>query len=169
MTSTAPPGTIGLVPMGGAGGRLIRLGQWANKDGFADFEHAFTWLGAGMIIEAEPGGARIVPLRYTEIHWCEGIAGLLHATTGQVEEQAALLRGVPYSWLDYAALFTHRLRIPVPGLRDYIADSGHLICSQLADLLYQRLGAQIYDDNRWNGYVTPGALYRRDLELRGRP
>jgi len=173
MTTTAAPGTIGLVPMGGPGGRVIRLGQWLDGDGFSDFEHAFVYLGDGQLLEAEPGGARIVPLRYRGIHWCEGIYGLLAAS---LKAQAACppgmlatardLTGVPYSWLDYAALFAHRLRIPAPGLRGYIASTGHLICSQLADVLYQRLGAQIYDDRRWNGYVTPGSLYRRDLELR---
>jgi cell wall-associated NlpC family hydrolase len=157
---------IGLVPMGGAGGTLIRLGQWLNNDGFEDFEHAFVMLPGNMIIEAEPGGARIVPLRYAGVYWCEGIHGLLDAAAADVAMTAQELKGTPYSWLDYGALFTHRLHVPVPGLRKFIADSGHLICSQLADLLYQRLGAQIFADNRWNGYVTPGALYKRDLELR---
>lgn len=159
-------GTIGLVPMGGAGGRVIRVLQWANNDGFEDFEHAFVALPGNMIIEAEPGGARIVPLRYGGVRWCEGIAGLLHAAPAEVAMAAQALRGVPYSWADYGALFAHRLHLPVPGLRGYVESSHHLICSQLADLLYQRLGAQIYDDNRWNGYVTPGSLYRRDLQLR---
>jgi len=158
---------IGLVPMGGTGGRIIRPLQWLNGDGFNDFEHAFVALPGNMIIEAEPGGARIVPLRYAGVHWCEGIAGLLSATARDVEMAAAGLRGVPYSWLDYGALFTHRLHVPVPGLRGFIAASGHQICSQLADELYLRLGAHIFEDGRWPGYVTPGALYRRDLELRG--
>lgn len=165
MISAAAPGTIGLVPMSGYGGRLIRIGQALDGDGYEDFEHAFVWLGGGMIIEAEPGGARIVPLRYQAIHWCERIATLLHASPQAIDDVAATLKGIPYSWLDYAALTAHRLHVPVPGLRRYIASSGHLICSQLADLLYQRLDAHIYDDQRWNGYVTPGALYRRDLEL----
>jgi hypothetical protein len=163
---SAPPGMIGLVPMGGAGGRLIRIGQFLNGDGFEDFQHAFVALPGNMIIEAEPGGARIVPLRYAGVYWCEGIHGLLNAAAADVAMTAQGLKGTPYSWLDYGALFTHRLRIPVPGLREFIADSGHQICSQLADELYLRLGAHIFDDGRWPGYVTPGALYRRDLELR---
>jgi len=158
---------IGLVPMGGTGGRIIRPLQWLNGDGFNDFEHAFVALPGNMIIEAEPGGARIVPLHYTNVHWCEGIYGLLSATARDVEMAAAGLRGVPYSWLDYGALAAHRLHVPVPGLRGFIAASGHEICSQLADELYLRLGAHIFEDGRWPGYVTPGALYRRDLELRG--
>ncbi len=161
------PGTIGLVPMGGTGGRIIRPLQWLNGDGFNDFEHAFVALPGNMILEAEPGGARIVPLRYAGVHWCEGIYGLLSATARDVEMAAAGLRGVPYSWLDYGALAARRLHVPVPGLRGFIAASGHQIYSQLADELYLRLGAHIFQDGRWPGYVTPGALYRRDLELRG--
>lgn len=162
------PGTIGLVPMSGYGGRLIRLGQALNGDGFEDFEHAFVWLGGGMIIEAEPGGARIVPMRYDGVWWCEGIAGLLDgAARAVVAVKARDLRGVPYSWADYAALTAHRLHVPVPGLNAFVASSGHLICSQLADELYLRLGAHVFDDGRWPGYCTPGSLYRRDLGLRG--
>jgi hypothetical protein len=156
---------IGLVPMGGAGGRVIRPLQWLNGDGFADFEHAFAALPGNMIIEAEPGGARIVPLRYQGVHWCEGIYRLLPAAA-DVTGAADALKGVPYSWLDYGALFAHRLRIPVPGLRGFIAASGHQICSQLADELYLRLGAHIFQDGRWPGYCTPGSLYQRDLQLR---
>lgn len=159
-------GTIGLVPMGGAGGRVIRVLQWANNDGFEDFEHAFVALPGNMIIEAEPGGARIVPLRYAGVHWCEGIYGLLNAAAADVAMAAQGLKGVPYSWLDYGALFTHRLHVPVPGLQSYIASTGHQICSQLCDELYLRLGAHVFEDGRWPGYCTPGALYRRDLELR---
>ena len=163
------PGTIGLVPMGGYGGRLIRIGQALNGDGFEDFEHAFVGLGGGQVIEAEPGGARIVPMRDDGVWGCEGIAGLLAGTDPAViAVKARDLRGIPYSWADYAALAAHRLHLPVPGLRDYVKASGHLICSQLCDLLYQRLGARVFDDQRWNGYVTPAALYQRDLELRSK-
>lgn len=186
MTTPEPaPGTIGLVPMGGYGGRLIRAGQALNGDGFADFEHAFVYLGDAKvgnitrgIIEAEPGGSRITPLHHDGIHWCTGIYQLLRDThpgtwalnlPADVLKEARKLTGIPYSWLDYAALTAHRLRIPAPGLRGYIASTGHMICSQLADELYRRLGAQIFKDGRWPGYVTPGALYQRDLQLRSTP
>lgn len=172
MTAGLPPGTIGLVPMGGDAGRLIRLGQWLNGDGLADFEHAFVYLGdAGIgniahgIIEAKPGGARILPLHYESVHWCEGIASLL-PPGADVMSVARPLAGVPYSAADYFALVAHRLRVPVPGLRAYVASSGHMICSQLADELYNRLGCHIFIDGRWPGYVTPGMLYQRDLQLR---
>jgi hypothetical protein len=78
-------------------------------------------------------------------------------------EVATAYRGlvdVPYSFLDYGALALHRLHIPAPGLRAYIQDSGHAICSQLVDEGARRGGWQLFDDQRWEGYVTPGALRR---------
>ncbi len=66
-----------------------------------------------------------------------------------------------YSFLDYLALAAHRYRLPVPGLRTYIKSTGHLICSQLVDACYQAAGVQLFDDHRWNGYVTPSDLARR--------
>ena len=160
------PGRIGLTSIHGVTGRAIAFGQWLNGDGFSPWEHAFMDLGDGTIIEAEPGGARIRLLsKYdnAEVYWCDNIYAQV---SDQKREKIAFfgrdLEGRPYSLLDYEALFCHRLGIPVPGLRTYIADSGHLICSQLCDLAYQRADFQIFNDGRWNGYVTPGDLFRQD-------
>ena len=71
------------------------------------------------------------------------------------------MRGTRYSFLDYDALAMHRLGIYVPGLRGYIADSRHMICSQLCDRAYDLGGVHLFD-NRWEGYVTPGDLYVLD-------
>jgi hypothetical protein len=170
MMGDPKPGTIGLVKMGAPAAKWIRLGQILNGDGSEDLEHAFVLLPGGEIIEAEPGGARIVAPHYDDVYWCEGIARLLPAGA-PIARTANYLEGVPYSAADYAALVAHRLRIPVPGLRAYVASSGHMICSQLADELYQRLGVHIFRDGRWPGYVTPGMLYQRDQQRRkaGKP
>lgn len=72
---------------------------------------------------------------------------------------ARRLVGTPYSWADYAALAAHRYRIPGhQRLRQFVADTGRLICSQLVDEAYRRAGIHLFDDGRWPGYVTPGAL-----------
>src|SRR5258708_29450415 len=63
--------------------------------------------------------------------------------------------GVGYSWADYMAIAAHRLHIPSPGLRDFIADSTHQICSQLIDTCYADAGVHLFADGRWPGYVTP--------------
>jgi hypothetical protein len=117
-----------------------------------------VYVGGGVIVEAEPGGARRDRLsKYAsfDVVWltCPARRGPAVAVA------ARELIGTPYSFLDYAALATHRLHIPAPGLRHYIGDSGHLICSQLADEAARRGGWHLYTDNRWPGYVTPGALF----------
>ncbi|MGW9433129.1 hypothetical protein ACWHA1_35035 [Streptomyces decoyicus] len=67
--------------------------------------------------------------------------------------------GVPYSFLDYLAIATHRFHLPVPGLRRYVASTRHMICSQLVDRCYLDAGVHLFADGRWPGYVTPMALH----------
>lgn len=170
MTSFLAPGMIGLTTISGNVGTAIEIGQWLNGEGFARWEHAFVVLHDGLILEAEPGGAVIVPMHYRDenVYWCDGIYKLLTPKMKSplvLQPVAESLKGVKYSFLDYAALSAHRLHIPAPGLKDFIEDSGHEICSQLADEFYLRLGAHIFTDERWAGDVTPAGLYRRDLQL----
>lgn len=163
MTNVVPvPGDFGLTQISGGAGRLIRFGQWLNGDGFANFEHAFMYLGNGQIIEAEPGGARIRPVtEYApqNVRWSTGHFSLTEVQRTRIVARARAFEGVPYSFADYAALAAHRLRIPVPGLKKYIYNSGHEICSQIVDVCYQAAPFQLFTDDRWPGYVTPGALY----------
>ncbi|MGI5508516.1 hypothetical protein [Streptomyces sp. CA-106131] len=56
------PGDIGLTGITGPVGRLIQIGQWLNGDGFGPYEHAFIVVPDDQLIEAEPGGAQVVPL-----------------------------------------------------------------------------------------------------------
>lgn len=164
MTQTSP-GRIGLTKIHGAAGKGIRVGQFLNGSGFEDYEHAFLDLGDGTLIQAEPGGAQIRSLDiYPEgdVYWCDGIYSTVStAKRLEIASHARTMEHVPYSFLDYFALFTHRLHIPAPGLRRYIASSGHLICSQLVDRAYMLSCVHLFQ-NRWEGYVTPGDLYRLD-------
>ncbi|PNE40477.1 MULTISPECIES: hypothetical protein [Streptomyces] len=162
MKHTQPlPGDIGLTQISGVTGRLIRFGQWINGDGFADYEHTFLVLPGERLLEAEPGGARIRPLSEYDG------SDVLYVCPKQLTEQqrericAAADRyvGVPYSFLDYLAIATHRVHVPVPGLRRYVASSRHMICSQLVDQCYQDADVHLFSDGRWPGYVTPMALY----------
>lgn len=172
-----PPGTIGLVPIGGETGKLIHLGQylaenpmskWMRDNDLPGFDHSFMYLGNGLIIEGEPGGARIVPVaKYSDAFWCTAIASQF--TQGElcaVAEHARHYEGTKYSFVDYGALAAHRLHVPVPFLREYIAWTGHLICSQLCDAAYRDEGLQIFKDERWTGYVMPIDFYLRELVIR---
>lgn len=169
MTSFLAPGMIGLTQISGDVGKDIELGQFLNGEGFERWEHAFVCLPDNQILEAEPGGAVIVPMHYADenVYWCEGLYRLLPQPPNEqhIIDTANDLKGIPYSFLDYAALAAHRLHIPSPQLRSYISSTGHMICSQMADEFYVRLSAHIFTDDRWNGDVTPASLYKRDLQF----
>ena len=159
MTYTPQPGDIGLTQISGRVGAGIRFGQWLNGEGFADYEHAFVYLGGGGIAEAEPGGAvqssvdRYDPSR---------IAWLRCPPASRLPVALAATRylGVGYSFLDYAAVAAHRVHLPVPGLRRYVESTGHMICSQFCDRAAMDGGWHLFDDGRWPGYVTPASLWR---------
>ena len=165
------PARIGLVRIHCGAGIGIRIGQWLNGSGFEDFEHAFMDLGDGTLIQAEPGGAQIRPLSIyadEDVHWCDNI--YKHVTPEirkDIAEAGRVIEGVPYSFLDYWALALHHFHVSDPALQRYIATSKHLICSQLVDYAYLDGGFEIFSDQRWAGYVTPGDLYLRDLGLSG--
>lgn len=168
MTTPEPPvGLIGLTSISGEVGKLIEVGQWLDGTGFRQWEHAFISIGGGKIVEAEPGGARVRDwTEYSVVHWCQGL--YVQGTPTQLQDTDAFSRkavGVPYSPADYFALVAHRLHLPAPGLKNFISSSGHMICSQLVDWVYAQAGIHLFTDNRWPGYVTPGDLYLRDMEL----
>lgn len=155
------PGDFGLVHMGGDSGKLIHLGQWLNGDGFADFEHAFLFVGmGGTIVEAEPSGAKRAPFHYGNVLWSTDKIPLTEEQRIIIVRTADKCVGTPYSAADYFAIAAKRLKLGplVPGLKNYVASSKHMICSQLVDYCYAQAGVHLFDDNRWPGYVTPGAL-----------
>ena len=157
-------GDFGLTQIAGAGGAVVRVGQWMLGDGFSEFEHAFVYVGNGSVIEAEPGGARIRSLAEYEtftVQWSSEKIQLTDAQRAAVVDSANGLLGTPYSFLDYCALAAHRLGLkPLDALiKGRVESSRHLICSQLVDRIYADAGVHLFNDGRWPGYVTPGDLY----------
>jgi|SRR5690242_665402 len=145
-------------------GGLIRIGQWANGDGFSQYEHVALYVGNDLIIEAENTGTAVANVhRYdaNDTFWSTGIINPTDAQRVAICKAAYGYVGTPYSWVDYAALAAKRLHLGplVPGLKNYVATSKHMICSQVVDQEYQDAGYQLFDDGRWPGYVTPGSLY----------
>jgi uncharacterized protein YycO len=153
------PGDFAAVRTSGRVGALIRLGEALNGDGFGDYEHALIYIGNGEIVEAEPGGARrrVRGVQSGDL-WSTGLWNLSPQTCNRICAAARGYIGTPYGWADYLALAAHRLRIPWPGLRDFIQDSRTMICSQLVDAAWEAAGVHLFADGRWNGYVTPAAL-----------
>jgi hypothetical protein len=155
------PGDFGLVRISGAVGLGIRVAEALNGDGWEhDIQHAFFVLPDGQLLEAEPGGARIRPLsEYDGIPVTWSGWDLSDVQRDLMVAASARYEGVPYSFLDYGSLAARRLHIPVPGLRSYIASTGHMICSQLIVQIYTDGGAHLFQDNRWPGDVTPMELW----------
>lgn len=156
---TRVPGDFAAVSLPGDIGTLIRIGEGLNGEGFGEYEHALVYVGGGLVVEAEPGGAR-KRIRGVEPGdlWSTGLIPLTSVQRGDICLAADGYVGTGYSFADYLALVAHRLRIPAPGLKSFIASSGHLICSQLVDQCYQDAGVHLFDDGRWPGYVTPKSL-----------
>jgi hypothetical protein len=163
------PGDIGLTQISGWGGKAIRLGQWLNGEGWEDYQHAFVVSEPArkfrdeMIVEAMPGGAQ-----HVENWHAPARTRWLICPDEYRDAVAASARGfvgVPYSVADYFALAAHRLHIPAPHLKRYIRDSGHMICSQLADAAAAEGGWHLFADKRWPGDVTPLSLNKLWLSL----
>lgn len=153
------PGDFGLVAIGGAAGLLVRIGQWLNGSSFSPFQHAFLVLAEGRVIEAEPGGARIVPLsNYAETNVVYSSWNLADFERHEIVVAGRSFKDVPYNWLDYFSLALLRFGIRPSFVRKRAADPRHLICSQLVDLAYQRAGLHMFVDDRDPGDVVPADL-----------
>lgn len=151
-------GDIGVVKIPGHVGELIRLGQFLNDGVYADYEHAFVHVGGGQVVEGRPSGAGYAPLAaYPAAVYLPCPDQYRDA----VRAAAIALIGTPYSYVDYFALAAVHFHLPLSSalLRQYVADSGHMICSQLADEAARRGDWQLFDDGRLPGDVTPADLY----------
>lgn len=171
MPLTQPkPGDYIVLPISGESGRLISIGEWLNGDGFANYDHAEIYVGLadskcpyGYTMGAYPHGANLRPLPSAAGTqegwlWSSGVIPLTGEQRQKIVNSALACKGIPYSSADYFELAAHRLKIPAPGLKRAISDSGHMICSQLVDHCYLRGGVHLFKDNRWPGYVTPADL-----------
>lgn len=148
-------------------GRLVRFAEWLRGDSkqssprkYPTYSHAGVIVDdEGTIVQAEPGGAR-----YGNIHDYdfEGYVisdwDLPEVKLNAIAGQARQLIGVPYSFLDYVSLVALRFHIRPKWLLNYVANSKHLICSQLVDVAFNNAGVQMFNDNRFPGDVDPENL-----------
>jgi cell wall-associated NlpC family hydrolase len=158
---TAPQlGDFALTKIGGITGKFVALGQALIGDA-APVQHAFVYVGGGYIVQAMPGGAEMIRLEdaSTPVIWSTGYLDLSQARRRAIANEAINLVGTPYSFVDYASIALATFHIRPRVVRDYIADTGHMICSQLVDEVYARGGVQLFDDGRLPGDVTPGDLW----------
>lgn len=133
----------------------------------------------GSIVEAEPGGARkanIAEYGDQAVRICDGpvqrelrtytanggrfVGSYETALRARVVVKTLDLVDRPYSFLDYVALAALHLHLPSQAIRDRVASSGHLICSQLVDLAYAEADIHLYGgaNARRPGDVMPADL-----------
>ncbi|MFF1684480.1 MULTISPECIES: hypothetical protein [unclassified Streptomyces] len=155
------PGDFALTKISGITGAAISAGQSLVGDG-APVQHAFVYVGDGQIVQAMPGGAEWIPLEFASepVVWSTGRVPLTAVQRLTICDRAKEMVGTPYSFMDYASIGLAHYRIRPAWVRDFVADTGHLICSQLVDEAYLRAGVHLFDDGRLPGDVTPGDLWK---------
>lgn len=134
--------------------------------------HAGGYLPDGLIWEAQPWGPKVKGqprthgLRVGPNYYPDGMLipvpmPLDVTQRQQVAAVALAFRGMKYNFLDIAVLGLNRtLHVPLTdALRRYLANPGHLMCSQADDLVMQAVGVHLFTDGRLAGDVTPGDLY----------
>lgn len=161
------PGDIGLSSSTGPIGKFIRAAQALIGD-YTFVTHAFIVLDDGYIIEAMPKGATFARIdKYPNAVFSR--FPLTEDQRGAICEEAIRMEGTPYSFLDYLALGATHFNIFPEPVRKSVADSGKMICSQLAAEAYRRAGVDLFPDNRLPMDVTPGDLSRLFLEYKENP
>ncbi|WP_069752933.1 hypothetical protein [Streptomyces sp. EN16] len=162
MAVTEPlPGDFGLTRIEGVTGRFVAAGQALVGDR-APVQHAFVYVGVDMVVQAMPSGAERIRLEDASpvVQWSSGCFDLTDMQRLQIINEANALVGTPYSFLDYGSIALAHYRIRPAWVRDFVADTGHMICSQLVDEVYLRAGLHLFDDGRLPGDVTPGDLWK---------
>jgi hypothetical protein len=177
-TFTAPnprPGDLILSRMPDAAGILVLLGEKliADDSGFGHVDVVVNALGDphfphGRVVRAMPRGAEFADLapRLAPTHAVCTIP-LSIEQRGMVPAVAATFttprggRGIPYSFRSYLALALIHWGFNPQWLLAWIARTGELMCSQLADELLRRVGFQLFDDGGWRGDVSPGDIDHR--------
>lgn len=160
---TAPlPGDFALTKISGVTGKLIAAGQALIGEA-APVQHAMIYVGNGKIVQAMPGGAECIPLSEANVPlvWSSGIIPLTASERVLIANAAMSLVGTPYSYADYLSIGLAHWHIRPRLVRDYVASTEHMICSQLVDYAYEMGGVYLFPENRIPGDVTPADLYRR--------
>jgi hypothetical protein len=149
------PGDYFVVRTTGFFGFLIRLftrSQYNHAGGILD--------AAGTTMEAKPGG-----IDYGSVFDYEGcLIKWGHPLCPTPEQRAQLvdvyvkLKGRKYNFLDIASLAMVRLHIRLKWIRDVVARTSNLICSQEVDLANETVGLHLFQDGRLPQDVVPGDL-----------
>jgi hypothetical protein len=149
-------GDYGVVKTNGFFGKLIRVGTLSR------WNHAFIYIGDGLIVEATPLGVVISKdSKYEVIGWNQH-EGLTEAQRKLIATEAKRLVGKGYGFLDIANLVLRILGLKILAsttLLEKMAQRYGVICSELVALSYD--AAKIELCNKPANIVTPGDLAER--------
>lgn len=169
------PGSFFLTPTAGPVGFGIALGELLAGSP-SRWTHAGIVLNdAGDVVEAQARGARLANLSEYPVRiisdapvqqWMADYgfaddntrASYEYSIRSRIVTEARKLVGTPYSFLDYFALAALHLHLPNKWVRQRVAHSGSMICSQLVDAVYERCGIHLFKDGRLPGDVMPADL-----------
>lgn len=155
------PGDFAVTSVHGQVGFLISLGEFLDGSRWGHWDHAFVYVGDGLVVEAEPGGARLAGVdEYAgrPIAWSTGHVELTEAERTAIVAAAKGFIGVPYSAADYFALALWHFRLRIPWAKHVMASRTSMICSQLTDAAFAAAGVHLFTDGREPGDVTPADL-----------
>lgn len=154
------PGDFAVTKIPGISGRAIALGQWVIRNP-SPVQHAYVYVGNGDVVQAMPGGAQLAQMHQVEpaYMWSGDVIPLTAVQRVRIANAARAMVGTPYSFVDYLSIGLYRWGVRPAALRRYVANSHHMICSQLVDFLYAASGANLFGDDRFPGDVTPSDLF----------
>lgn len=112
-------------------------------------------------VEAAPSGARLTSADYGDDKILVSNFALTPSQRYALCEVARGLIGTPYGWEDIVSIGALQYGIKPDFIRDRVENSSYLICSQLVDEVYRRVGLHLFADGRLPMDVTPGDLGRR--------
>ena len=162
MTDYTPrPGEIFLTQIGGLMGLAIRFAQGVVVGDWSRYTHAGIILDDDTVIAAQPAGARIDPLDTILYDRPLAILPVPDWAEHRRDDIVATARryvGHPYGFGDYLYIGLVRLGIRPKWLTRFVASDATLICSALADKVWNLNGIQLFDDGRLHGEVSPGDL-----------
>lgn len=121
--------------------------------------HAAVYVGDGMIVEAQPGGAKKSPVtEYPNAIWSH--MHLSHFQRVGIAIRAENMIGTPYSFLDiFVQALVRIFGWHAPGWAiKRLSSPKRLQCAQLVDYCYQKNDIELFPDGRPNGLVSPGDL-----------
>lgn len=150
------PGDFGVVKTNGIVGKLIRFGTASR------WNHAFIYVGPGVIVEANPTGVALSPVtNYPKIAWNHHDS-LSQEQREQIVELALFEVGKPYAFLDIAALFFRIIGLKFIRPNSFwkkLSSKESWFCSELVAYCYRKSGLTLINKN--DDLVTPGDLAER--------